>query len=79
MAIRPFAVNCINKQLAFGLRTDYCICIGEGENYKFLTQLNEENNWFKEIKAVAHPRFIMQYKLKEKDGYIANYIRALKS
>lgn len=76
--IRPFVVDCMEKQLAFGLKTDVCFCIGEGENLKYLSELNKEYGWFKNVEAVAHPRFIMQYKLKYKADYIDKYLAAFK-
>ncbi len=75
--IESFVIDCINKQLSWGLYSDVCFCIGEGENLKYLQQLNSKHKWFKEIKAVPHPRFIMQYRLKEKGKYIQQYINTL--
>ncbi len=72
--IRPFVVDCMEKQLAFGLNREVCFCIGEGENLKHLSALNKEHRWFKTVEAVAHPRFIMQYKLKFKQDYIDKYL-----
>jgi hypothetical protein len=72
--IRPFVVDCMEKQLAFGLNREVCFCIGEGENFKYLSGLNKDYGWFKNVEAVAHPRFIMQYKLKLKQDYINRYI-----
>ncbi len=76
--IRPFVVDCMEKQLAFGLNRDVCFCIGEGENFKYLSGLNKDYGWFKNVEAVAHPRFIMQYKLKLKQDYINKYLSAFK-
>jgi hypothetical protein len=72
--IRPFVVECMEKQLAFGLNRDVCFCIGEGENLKYLSGLNKSYKWFKNVEAVAHPRFIMQYKLKFRQDYIDKYL-----
>jgi Uracil DNA glycosylase superfamily len=77
--IEPFVIDCINRQLSWGLYHDICFCIGEGENLKYLQQLNSKHEWFKQIKPISHPRFIMQYKLKQKDIYIQQYIDALSS
>jgi len=77
--IEPFVIDCINKQLSWGIIRDVCFCIGEGENLKYLHQLNNKHQWFKEIKPVAHPRFIMQYKLKQKHNYIQQYLDAFAS
>jgi len=76
--IQPFVVDCMEKQLDFGLKRDVCFCIGEGENLKFLSDLNKEYKWFRKIEAVAHPRFIMPYKLKFKQEYISRYLAVLK-
>src|SRR6476469_7089135 len=40
--IKPFVIECMQKQLSFGIKTDVAFCIGEGENYKYLSKLNEE-------------------------------------
>jgi hypothetical protein len=33
--------------------------------------------FFRKIEALEHPRFIMQYRLKQKQFYIDNYIEKL--
>ncbi len=75
--IDSFVVDCLKKQLLFGIKTDVCFCIGEGENLKFFSALNNRHQWFQEIKALSHPRFIMQYKLKQKSMYLQQYVDAL--
>lgn len=75
--IKPFVIDCMEKQLQFGIKKDVAFCIGEGENFKYLSALNQEQKWFEEILAVPHPRFIMQYKLKLKNEYIQRYIQTL--
>lgn len=72
--IRPFAIRCMEEQLAFGIRRDVCFCIGEGENLKYLQALNESRQWFERLEALPHPRFIMQYRLKDKAEYIQRYV-----
>lgn len=76
--IKPFVVNCMEHQLGFGLNRDVCFCIGEGENLRYLSALNREYQWFKNVEAVAHPRFIMQYRLKYKQDYIDKYLHTFK-
>ncbi|MDB5230894.1 MAG: hypothetical protein JWN76_1699 [Chitinophagaceae bacterium] len=75
--IVPFVIECMNKQLSFGIQTDVAFCIGEGENLKFFQQLNDQHKWFKRIEGLPHPRFIMQYKLKQKTDYTNLYIKRL--
>jgi hypothetical protein len=77
-AVHDFITDSIQKQLAFGIHTDTAFCFGTGKNEKFLRELNEEKKYFKNIIALEHPRFIIQYKAKEKDLYIGKYIKNLK-
>ena len=76
-SIQPFIIDCMNRQLAFGIDADVCFCIGEGENLKYLQKLNAQQNWFKKIQPLPHPRFIMQYRLKKKQEYIQQYVDLL--
>lgn len=76
-AIQPFVIDCMQQQIAFGLKTDVCFCIGEGENLKYLQKLNVTHRWFDKIEALPHPRFVMQYRIKRKQEYIQQYIDAL--
>jgi hypothetical protein len=77
-AVHDFITGSIEKQIAFGIHTDMAFCFGTGKNEKFLRELNEEKKYFKNIIALEHPRFIIQYKAKEKDFYIGKYIKSLK-
>jgi len=72
----PFMVESIKKQIELGIETDICFCFGTGKNEKFLRLLNDEKGFFKNIIALEHPRFIMQYKSKSKQQYIDKYIKA---
>jgi hypothetical protein len=76
--ILDFAVDSINRQLAFGIEREVCFCLGTGKNFRFLSKLNDEYNFFERIEPLDHPRFIMQYKLKQKEFYIGKYIEKLR-
>lgn len=71
---RAFMVACLTKQLAFGIKRDVCFCFGTGKNEKFITALNKEHVFFGKVIALEHPRYIMQYKSKQMQEYIAKYI-----
>lgn len=75
--IEPFVVKCLQQQLAFGLHTNVCFCIGEGENLKYLQKMNARFGWFEKIVSLPHPRFIMQYRLKSKEAFIQLYVEKL--
>jgi hypothetical protein len=76
-AVTPFIAASIQQQLAFGFKTDHCICIGGEKNYKFLQQLNNEYQWFAKISPLPHPRFILQYRRRQKESFIQQYLHAL--
>jgi hypothetical protein len=77
-AVKPFAAACISKLVDLGVNKKRCYCIGEGKNLKFLDALNREHRWFEEIIPLPHPRFIMQYRRKQLDTYIRQYLDQLR-
>ncbi len=78
-AVYPFIIENIRHQIAMGVQTDTCICLGTGRNEEFLRKLNLEYGFFKEIIALEHPRYIMQYKSKAMPFYIDKYVSVLHS
>jgi len=74
-AVYGFMIESINRQLEFGIERDVCFCLGAGKNFKFLSELNNKFQIFKRVIPLDHPRFVMQYKSKQKHIYIENYIR----
>ena len=76
-ALHNFIVDSLKKQIALGIDTSICYCIGSGENFKFLTKINEEYHFFDKIISLEHPRFIMQYNSKDRNKYLDKYLSAL--
>jgi hypothetical protein len=76
-AVEPFIISSIKKQISFGFKTDKCFCIGGDKNLKFFSKINEEHKFFDQIIPLPHPRFIMQYRRKQKQLYIDQYLQAL--
>lgn len=72
-AVRPFIVDTLTTQLAFGAQTKTAIILGSGKNQKIFSDLNREYGWFKEVHALEHPRFIMQYRRKYMQDYLEKY------
>jgi|TARA_B100000902_G_C27264295_1_gene892603 hypothetical protein len=70
-------VDWINYQIAKIATNKICIIIGKGKNQKFFEILNKEYKFFDEIIALPHPRWILQYRSKEKNYYIKTYIKTL--
>jgi hypothetical protein len=73
-SVMDFIRISLTRQLDFGIERDSCFCLGTGKNYKFLVKLNDELRLFGKIVPLEHPRFIMQYKSKQKQFYISKYL-----
>ena len=76
--VQPFIIKSVSTLLSFNVDRQVCICIGGEKNYRYLSLLNREHNWFKEIVTVPHPRFVMQYKRKNLQQYIQLYLDVMK-
>jgi hypothetical protein len=74
--LRKEMVQNIRKQIKFGGRRDYAILLGK-KNADYFSTINDEHKFFNKIVVLEHPRYIMQYKLKQIDGYIKKYLRAI--
>jgi hypothetical protein len=59
--------------------TEICYCLGQGKNYQYLQKWNKQNQIFKNIIPLAHPRYIMQYKHQELESYKEDYLKKLTS
>lgn len=73
----PFILSSLGRQLKFGVRRDYCVCLGTGKNADFLRKLNAKHNFFGEIIPLEHPRYVIQYKSRETDKYVQKYAEVL--
>lgn len=74
-----FIIKTLKQQLNFNIDRSICFCIGSGENYKFLMDVNTKYGFFDKIIPLEHPRFIMQYNSKDKDKYLQKYLYALRN
>ncbi|MBD0374748.1 MAG: DUF4918 family protein [Flavisolibacter sp.] len=74
----PFIIQSLQKLLSFRTATDKCICIGGEKNYRYLSGLNERYHFFNEIVPLPHPRFIMQYRRRQKEDFVQQYLDALR-
>jgi hypothetical protein len=78
-SVYDFILKNIQEQISFGVDREILYCFGKGKNERFIRRLNEEKNFFKKIVALEHPRYIMQYKSKNKKSYIHKYLSAFNS
>ena len=70
-----FIKDTLGKQKKIGAR-EVCFCLGEGKNFKEFQKFNKELKLFEKIIPLPHPRYIMQYKRKQKTAYIRRYLTA---
>ena len=77
--VRPFIVANLKKLLACHVITDKCLCIGGEKNYRFLDALNQQYGFFKKIVPLPHPRFILQYRRRQRAEYLQQYLDALEN
>lgn len=76
-AVKNFMIDSLKKHISLGVDTSEVFVLGK-KNSEFITKLNEEAQLFKKMTVLEHPRYIQQYKTKEKQLYIDKYILALK-
>ncbi len=76
-SVADFILTTIKQQLNFGLKSREIICIGRGKNLKYLQSLNEKHQLFDKIHTVPHPRWVMQYKRRDKLLYLDEYLKIL--
>ncbi len=77
-AVRPFIIDNLKKQMAICGNPKTAVVLGNGKNFKYLRDLNKSIQLFDEIIALEHPRYIMQYKLKQKDDYVLKFLEKLR-
>lgn len=74
--VKPFMIESLKKHIEIGVRTDKAYVLGK-KNLSFLNKINEEEKLFGELICVEHPRYIQQYKSKDKAAYIDKYLLTL--
>jgi len=71
--VKDFMIDSLRKFIEMGLDSREVFILGK-KNAEFIKILNNEANLFGKLTALEHPRFIQQYKSKEKQLYIDKYI-----
>ncbi|MCB0609142.1 MAG: DUF4918 family protein, partial [Lewinella sp.] len=67
----------ILRQKAIGALEETAVCLGEGQNYKYFTKINDEHGFFKTIVPLPHPRWVMQYRRRRMEEFKERYLIAL--
>ena len=75
-SLKTQIASAIKEQIKFGADKRFAVCLGK-KNANYFNEINKEHNFFEELRVLHHPRYIMQYRLKEVNNYVADYIKAL--
>ncbi|MCB2213519.1 DUF4918 family protein [bacterium] len=75
-AVTPFIEATLREQISFGAKPR-AIIVGTGKNFKRAQAINQRLGLFDELVPLAHPRYIMQYKRKQLDAYLDEYVSTL--
>lgn len=76
--VKDFMIDSLKKHITLNLNTSEVLILGK-KNADFISKLNKEANLFEKMTVLEHPRYIQQYKSKEKQLYIDKYILTLKN
>ncbi|PRB01046.1 DUF4918 domain-containing protein [Chryseobacterium sp. MYb7] len=76
-SVKDFMIESLKKHISLNLDTSEVFVLGK-KNADFISKLNTEAKLFDTMTVLEHPRYIQQYKSKEKQLYIDKYILALK-
>jgi hypothetical protein len=74
--LKPAIIKAIQEQVNFGARQDFAIILGK-KNADYFNKLNKEYVFFEKVFVLEHPRYIMQYKLKQLKYFTDKYIRLI--
>lgn len=75
--VKSFMITSLKQHISLGLDTSEVFILGK-KNADFIGKLNREEKLFDRMTVLEHPRYIQQYKLKEKQLYIDRYLTAFK-
>lgn len=75
-SVKDFMIESLHKHIDMGLDTSEVFILGK-KNADFIRRLNAREKLFDRLTVLEHPRFIQQYRSKDKQHYIDKYLRAL--
>ncbi len=73
--VKKFMISSLHQHIKLGLDTKKVFILGK-KNAIFIQKMNKEEHLFENLVVLEHPRFIQQYKSKEKQLYIDKYLNA---
>jgi hypothetical protein len=74
---QSFMLQSLKHQMSWGLDNKSVIILGK-KNAVHFRKINDEHRIFENIEVLDHPRFIVQYKRKQMNDYMDQYLEKLK-
>lgn len=74
--VKDFMISSLKQHISLGLDTSEVFVLGK-KNAVFISKLNKQEKLFDQLTILEHPRYIQQYKSKDKQLYIDKYIQTL--
>lgn len=76
--VEPRIVESLEAQIALGLTRRVAICLGKGRNFEHFQQLNARHRHFERIEPLPHPRWVLQYRRRQKSRFLDQYVECLR-
>ncbi|HUH73786.1 MAG TPA: SMUG2 DNA glycosylase family protein [Chitinophagales bacterium] len=75
--VKDYMITTLKHHISLGLDTSEVYILGK-KNAVFIDKINQQEKLFDKLVVFEHPRYIQQYKSKDKPLYIDKYIMSLK-
>lgn len=73
--VKDFMIESLKKHIDLGLDTSEVFILGK-KNSLFIEKLNRSEKMFDKMTILEHPRYVQQYKSRDKQLYIDKYLTA---
>jgi hypothetical protein len=77
-AVKPFCIDQLKKQLAFGFDRSVVYLLGK-KNGQLFERWNAVYQLFEKVEILPHPRYIVQYRSKYTAAYLKEYLSTVKT
>lgn len=75
--LEPYLLDWLKEQMNLGPIDPVGYTFGKGKNFKYLKDLNDKIQFFEELIALPHPRWVMQYQYKNKEQHLIEMAQKL--
>lgn len=75
-AVKDFMIESLKTHISMGVDTEEVYVLGI-KNAAFLEKINQEEKLFGKMVVLEHPRYIQQYRPRDRESYIDKYIISL--